>query len=173
MLPVLSYGCETSSLTLREECRLRILDNRVQGSIFGLKKVEVTGKWRKLHNEELYDVQSSLNIMQVTKHRSTRWVWHVARIAKRKDAYRFSVGKPEERRPLGRPGIDGRIILKQTFKKWDGGHGMDRSGLLEGQVAGSCECDTKPSGFIKYGEFPHEELCSMETVMKGCNFSAC
>ena len=60
------YGCETWSLTLREECRLRVFENRVL-RVFGPKRVEVTGKWRKLHNEELSDLYSLPNIVQVVK----------------------------------------------------------------------------------------------------------
>ena len=69
ILPVVSYGCETWSLTLREECRLRVFEKRVQRRIFGPKKNEVTGEWRKLHIEELNDLYSSLNIVQVIKSR--------------------------------------------------------------------------------------------------------
>jgi hypothetical protein len=65
ILPVVLYGCETWSLTLREEHRLRVFENRVLGRIFGPKRDEVTGEWRKLHNEELNNLYSSSDIRQV------------------------------------------------------------------------------------------------------------
>ena len=67
VLPVVLYGCETWSLTLREECRLRVFENRVLRRVFGPKRDEVTGQWRKLHNEELSDLYSLLNIVRVVK----------------------------------------------------------------------------------------------------------
>jgi hypothetical protein len=66
-LPVVLYGCETWSLTLRDEHRLRVFENRVQRKIFGPKRDEVTGEWRKLHNEELRDLYSSPNIIRIIK----------------------------------------------------------------------------------------------------------
>jgi hypothetical protein len=71
-LPVVLYGCETWSLTLREECRLRVFENRMLRRIFGPKRVEVTGEWRRLHNNELYAVYSSQNIIRVIKLRRLR-----------------------------------------------------------------------------------------------------
>jgi hypothetical protein len=69
ILPVALYGCETWSFTLREERRLRVFDNRMLRRIFRPKRDEVTGEWRKLHNEELNDLYCSLNIVQVIKYR--------------------------------------------------------------------------------------------------------
>jgi hypothetical protein len=71
------YGCETWSHILREECRLRVFQNRVLGRIFGRKRDKVTGEWRKLHNEELNDLYSSHNIVQVIKLKIMRWAGHV------------------------------------------------------------------------------------------------
>jgi hypothetical protein len=71
--------------------------------IFGPKRDEVTGEWRRLHNKELYALYSSPNIIRVMKSRKQRWAGHVARMGERKGAYRALVGKPEGRRPLGRP----------------------------------------------------------------------
>jgi hypothetical protein len=71
-LLVVPYECKTWSLTLREEQRLRVFENRVLGRIFGLKKDEVTGDWRKLHNEELHNLYSSANIIRMIKPRRMR-----------------------------------------------------------------------------------------------------
>ena len=80
ILPVVLYGCETWSLTLREERRLRVFENRVLRRVFGDKRDEVTGEWRKLHNEELNDLYCSPNIVRVIQSRRMRWAGHVARI---------------------------------------------------------------------------------------------
>jgi hypothetical protein len=88
---------------LREECRLRVFENRVLRRIFGPKRDEVTGEWRKLHNKELYALYSSPNIIRLIKSRRPRWAGHVARMGERGGAYRALVGKPEGGRPLGRP----------------------------------------------------------------------
>jgi hypothetical protein len=77
VLPVVLYGCETWSLTLREEHRLRVSENRVLRKIFGPKRDEVTGEWGRLHNEELNDLYSSPNIIRLSKSRRMRWVGHV------------------------------------------------------------------------------------------------
>jgi hypothetical protein len=103
ILPVVLCGCESWSLTLRKECRLRVFENKVLRRIFGPKRDEVTGEWRRLHNEELYALYSSPNIIRVIKSRRLRWAGHVARMGERRGAYRALVGKPEGRRPLERP----------------------------------------------------------------------
>ena len=95
------YGCETWSLTLREERRLRVFENRVLRRIFGAKRDDVTGNRR---NGELNDLYSSLNVGWVIKPRRMRWAGHVARMGgERRGLYRVLVGKPEGKRPLGRP----------------------------------------------------------------------
>jgi hypothetical protein len=104
ILPVVLYGCETKSLTFREERRLRVLENRVLRRLFGLKRNEITREWRKLHNEELIELYSSPNIIWVIKSRRMRWAEHVARMTGRRCSYRAWVGTPEGKRPLGRPG---------------------------------------------------------------------
>jgi hypothetical protein len=102
-LLVVLYVCETWSLTLREERRLRVFENKVLRRIFGPKRDEVTGEWRKLHNEELNDLYSLLNIVWVVKSRRMRWAGHAARMGEDRGVHRVLVGKPEEKRPLGRP----------------------------------------------------------------------
>jgi hypothetical protein len=82
---------------------LRVFENRMLRRIFGPKRDEVTGEWRKLHNEELNDLYSSPTIVRVIKSRTIRWVGHVARMAEGRGVYRVLVGKPEGKRPLGRP----------------------------------------------------------------------
>jgi hypothetical protein len=121
VLPVVLYGCETWSLTLREEQSLRVFENRVLRRIFGPKTDEATGEWRRLHNEELNDLYSSPNIIWVIKSRSMRWVGHITR--KREVHTGFWWGDLREGDHLGDPA--GRMILKWIFKTWDGGHGLD------------------------------------------------
>jgi hypothetical protein len=112
VLPVVLYGCETWSLTLREKHRLRVFENRVLRRIFGLKRDEVTGEWRRLHNEELYDLYCSPNIIRMIKSRRMRWAGHVARLGDRKGACRVSWGDMREGDHLEDLGVDGKIILK-------------------------------------------------------------
>ena len=99
---VILYGCETWLLILREDRRLRVYENRVLRRIFGPKKVDVTGERRKLHKEELQDMYSSPTIVRVMKSTRMRWAGHVARMGERRVVYKVLVGKPEEKRPLGR-----------------------------------------------------------------------
>jgi hypothetical protein len=102
ILPVVLYGCETWSLTLTVEHGLRIFENRVLRKIFEPKREE-DGSWRKLHNDELHSLYSSPNIVRVIRSRRMRWAAHLARMGKGKDVYGGLVGRPEGRRPLGRP----------------------------------------------------------------------
>jgi hypothetical protein len=102
VLPVVLYGCETWSLTLGEEHRLRVLENRVLTKIFGPKREE-DGSWRKLHNDELHSLYSSPNIVRVVKSRRMRWAGHVARMGEGRCVYRVFVERPGGKRPLGRP----------------------------------------------------------------------
>ena len=101
--PVVLYGCETWTLTLKEEHRLRMFENKVLRKIFGTKKDEIAGEWRKLHNAELHACYSSPNITGSLKSRRLRWAGHVARMEQSRNAYRVLVGKPEGKRPLRRP----------------------------------------------------------------------
>jgi hypothetical protein len=102
ILPFVLYGCETWSPTLREEHRLRVFENRVLRRIFGPKREE-DESWRKLHNDELHNLYSSPNIVMVIKSRRMRWAGHVARMREGRGVYRILVGRPEGKRPLGRP----------------------------------------------------------------------
>jgi hypothetical protein len=97
ILPVVLYGCETWSLTLREEQRLRVFENRVLRRIFGPNRDEATGEWRRLHNEELNDLYSSPNIIRVIKYRRMTWAGHVACMGEKRGAYRILVGRAEGR----------------------------------------------------------------------------
>ena len=97
------YGCETCSLTMREERRLRVFENRVLRRVFGPKRDEVTREWIKLHNEEISDLYSLPNIVRVVKSRRMRWAGHVARMGEGRGVHGVLVGKSEGKRPLGRP----------------------------------------------------------------------
>jgi hypothetical protein len=90
-------------LTLREEHRLRVFEDRVLRKIFGRQKNEASRKCRKLHNEELRDLYYLPSIIRIIKSRRMRWAGHVAGMLEKRNAYRLLVGKPEGRRPLGRP----------------------------------------------------------------------
>jgi hypothetical protein len=103
VLPVVLYECETWSLTVREEHKLKVFENRVLRRIFGLKRDGVTGGWRKLHNEELHNLYSSPSIIRIIKSRRMRWAGHVARMGEKRNVYGLLVEKPEGKRPLGRP----------------------------------------------------------------------
>jgi hypothetical protein len=83
-LPAVLYGCETWPLTLREENRLRVFENRVLKRIFGPQRDEVKGGWKKVHNEELRDLHSSPSIIRIIKSRRMRWAGHVARMVRKR-----------------------------------------------------------------------------------------
>jgi hypothetical protein len=102
ILPVVLYGCDTWSLTLREEHRLRVFQNRVLRRIFGPKRYEVMGEWRRLHSGELHNLYSSPDIIMQIKSRRKRWAGHVARMGEGRNVYRVLVGKPEGKRPFER-----------------------------------------------------------------------
>jgi hypothetical protein len=107
----------------REERRLRVFENRVLRRIFGPKRDGVTGKWRKLYNEELSDLHSSPFIVRLIKSRRIRWVGNVA-FMRGRSVYTVLAGKPEEKNHLEDPDVYGRIILRWIFRKWDcGGRG--------------------------------------------------
>jgi hypothetical protein len=114
---------ETWSLTLREERRLRVFENRVMRRVFGPKRDEVTGEWRKLHIEELNDLYSLPNIVRVVKSRQMRWAGHVAHMGEDRGVYRVLVGKPEGKRPLGRPRLRWEDNIKMDLQEVGGGRG--------------------------------------------------
>jgi len=109
---------------LGEERRLRVFENRVLRRIFVPSRDEVTGELRKAHNEELNDLYYSPNIVRVTKSRRIRWAGHVTCIGERKGVYRVLVGKPEVKRPLGRPRRIGEDNIKMDLQEV-GCEGMD------------------------------------------------
>jgi len=153
ILPNVMYGCETWSLTFREERKLRVFENMVLRRIFGLRRDEVTGECERLHNEELNDLCCSPNIVRVIKWRRMRWAGHVARMGDERGVYRFLVGKPEGRRPLGRPRRRWVDNIKMDLQEVGCGY-MVWIGLAQDrQVADTCECGNEPSVSVKCGEF--------------------
>jgi hypothetical protein len=163
IVPLVLYGCETWSLTLREECRLRVFLNKVLGRVFGPMRDEVTGEWRRLHNEELYALYSSPNIIRVIRSRRLRWAGHVACMGQKRQAYRVLVGRPEGRRALGRPRSRWEDNIKMELQK----NARERKDWVDlaqdrGQMADSCECGNEASGSIKCREFlEHMSRCKL------------
>jgi hypothetical protein len=109
------------SVTLREEHRLRVFENRVLRGIFGPKRDVVTGEWRKLHSGELHNLYSSPDIIRQIKSRRMRWAGHVARMGERRNVYRVLVGKPEGKDHLEDQGVDGRMGSKWILRRLVGG----------------------------------------------------
>jgi hypothetical protein len=139
---VVLYGCETWSLALREERRLRVFENRVLRRVFGPKRDELTGKWRKLHNEMLNNLYSLPNIVRIVKSRRMRWAGHMARMGDNMGVHRVLAGKPEGKRPLGRQRPRREDNIKMYLQEVGGGRGdwmelaqdRDRWGALVGTV---------------------------------------
>jgi len=132
ILRVVLYGPDTWSLTLREERRLRMFENRVLRRIFGPMRDEITGEGRKLHNEEINYLYCSPNTVRVIKSRRIIWEGHVARIGR--GVYRALVGKSEGKRPLGRPRRRWEDRIKMDLQEEGWGHGLDCYGSGRGQV---------------------------------------
>jgi hypothetical protein len=102
-----------------------VYENRVLKRIFGPKKDEATGEWRRLHNEELNDLYSSPNIIRVIKSRRMKLAGHVARMGAKRGAYRILVERPERRRPLGRPRRRWEDNIKIDLEEVGRGHELD------------------------------------------------
>jgi len=107
-----------------------VFENKVLRRIFGPRKDEVTGEWRRMHNEELNDLYSSSNIVRVIKSRRRRWAGHVARIDEEREVYRVLVGKPEGRRPLMRPRCRWMDNIRTDLQEVGCGY-MDWTGLVQ------------------------------------------
>jgi hypothetical protein len=120
ILPFVLYGCETWSVTLREEHKLRVFENRVLRGIFGPKRDEAAGEWRKLHSGELYNLYSSPDIVRQIRSRRMRWEGHVVRMGEGRNLYRVLVGKTEEKSHLEDRRVYGRMGLKSFLPKWAG-----------------------------------------------------
>jgi len=115
-------------LTLREDRKLRVFENRVLRRIFGPRRDEVMGEWRRLHNEELNDLYSSPNIVRVIKSRRMRWAGHVAYMGEERGVYRVLVGTPKGRRPLGRPRRRWAYNIRTDLQEVGCVYGLDWSG---------------------------------------------
>jgi hypothetical protein len=107
---------------LREERRLRVFENRVLRRIFGPKAVEVTGEWRKLQNDELC---CSPNIVRVIKSRRMKWAGHVARMGMGEACTGFWWGNLRENDHWGESGVNGKLIFRWVFRKWDVVYGLN------------------------------------------------
>jgi len=136
---------------LREERRLRGFENRALRRIFGPRRGDIIGEWRKLHYEELNDLYSSPNTVRVIKSRKIKWADHVARMGRGEACTGFRWGHLKERDRLGDPGVDGRIILRWFFRKWDVGVWTGSNWLRV--RTGTCECGDEPSVYMECREF--------------------
>jgi len=121
ILSVVLYGCETWSLILREQRKLRFFENNLLRRIFGLRRDEVTGDWRRLHNKKLNDLYCLPNIVRVIKSRRMRWAGHVARMGEKRGVYRVLVKTRRERHHWGYLGVDGWIVIGWISRMWDVG----------------------------------------------------
>jgi len=130
ILPVVLYGCEAWSLTLREERNLRVFENMALRRIFRPRMEEITEEWRRLHNDELNDVYPLLNIVRVIKSRRMRWAGLVACMVEERGVYRVLVGKMEGKRPLGRTRRRWVDNIRMDFQEVGCGY-MDWIGLAQ------------------------------------------
>ena len=117
------YRCETWSFTLKNEYGLKMFENMIVRKVFGPKRDEITGEWRRLHNEELHDLYSSTNVIRVIKSRRMRLIWGRGEVHAG-----FWCGKPREKNDLEDLGVKVGIILKRIFKWWN--EGMDCVALV-------------------------------------------
>jgi hypothetical protein len=128
ILSVILDGHETWSLIWSEERRLRVFENRVLRRIFEPKRYEVTGEWKKLHNEKLNVLYYLPTILRVIKSIRISWAGHVARMGRGEACAGCWWGNLRERHHWGDSGVDGRIILRWILRKWDVGYGQDLTG---------------------------------------------
>jgi hypothetical protein len=143
---------------LREEHRLRVFENRVLRKIFVPKRAEVTGEWRRLHSEELYDLYSSSNITFVVKSKTIRWAVHVTHILDKRIAYRIFVCKRDGKRPPGRPRStrEDNIRIDLQEIKWEG---FDKINLAQNRDKWRAVVNMVINLWvsIKFGEF-HDQM---------------
>jgi hypothetical protein len=151
ILSLVLYGCETWSLILREERRLRVFENRVLRKIFRRKTDEVTGEWRRLHSEKLNDVYTSTSISRGIRSRRMRWEGRLALMRERRAAYMVFVRKPERKRPLGRPRNRREDNIKMELHDvgWRAWTGLTWLKIDTG--SGFCECGEEHSSSVKCG----------------------
>ncbi|KAJ4440963.1 hypothetical protein ANN_10812 [Periplaneta americana] len=149
ILPVVLYGCETWTLTLREEQRLRVYENKVLRKTFGAKRDEVTGEWRKLHNTELHALYSSPDIIRNIKSRRLRWAGHVARMGESRNAYRVVV-RAVKIKLDSLPGSEVQVLRDKLFQNVFGKNSGYKKmckvaqvleGVPVGEIDGVCVCD--------------------------------
>jgi hypothetical protein len=154
ILLVVVYECEAWFLTLREKHRLKVFENRMLRKIFGPKRHEVTGEWRRLLNNELNDLQSSPNIIQVIKSRRMKWTGQVACMEERTGAYRGLVGQREGTDYFEDLGVYLSIIKKMAQEvEWEGTNLTDLA--LDRDRWRACECSNKPSSSKNCEELLH------------------
>ncbi|KAJ4449812.1 hypothetical protein ANN_01218 [Periplaneta americana] len=151
------------TLTLREEQRLRVFENKVLRKMFGAKRDEVTGEWRKLHNAELHALYSSPDIIhnRNIKSRRLRWAEHVARMGESRNAYRVLVVRPEVKRPLGRPRLRWEDNIKMDLREVGYDGSCAQSGLHR-KVGYRCNTDPTTSERTKV-DYPVIAL-----ILPGC-----
>ena len=117
ILPVVLYGCETCSLTLKEECMLRVFENRILRRIIGTKKDE-DGEWGMLHNKELHSLFRPHNIVRVSKSRRLKWAGHVARMEEGRSTFKILTYKT-----TGKDNLIGLVVSTSDYRSW--GRGFD------------------------------------------------
>jgi hypothetical protein len=129
------FVCETWSLTLREEHGLRVFENRVLRRIFGPKRDDVTGEWRKMHNDELHNLYSSPDIIRQVKSRRMRWAGHVARMGEERKVYKIWWESAKERDHSEDQGVGGNNGIRMDLRKISlGVCGLDSTGSGQGQT---------------------------------------